>query len=514
MFTLTQAEIYILKEEFPTLDLSGDDDIDRYFFLRSVGKEALAISLYNNKLLVKYPHPKLRLALFSAYRKKDPAFSQLLTLNLKYLAKNILLRIKAIINFFVTKASSINEKDMLSVVNTCELLVSSISPDKYNALNFTEKYAKYALYFKFKETEMNKVKTLIHLYITGQLSFIHSYKKKEKKKETKGSVLDFSKVHFTKVQEKSILISSTITRLEDKVIAYIVKYLPFYQDLSFENLILLYSRKYKSKHYNIFKSIQSCINARKRDEELLHSVLVHVAEGYYYSVSGDLYLQSKWKSLNSNASNNKDEKIDEKKGKVKEKDRKEVKKSNGKKLKKERYDKATVTVVDETQKTKEKNSVDLLKKTKEKELDKEKEVTAIEKTANSFVTNEEDVNERKEGISIPIKEGVIEEHLESIKDSIKRITGYNYSIYKDLFFKTVRISIRHVLESSQKQKMSFFGNEENEAEDIVFGYIEQNYENPYQNWESARENGEVKQLGFAIDSLDLIIKDWAHYNPF
>ena len=146
MFELTQAEKYILKEEFPTLDLSSDDDIGRYFFLRSIGKDSLAIALYNNKLLVKYPHPKLRLALFSAYRKKDPSFSQLLTLNLKYLAGNRLLRIKSIINFFVSKLDSINEKDILSVVNACELLVSAISPDKYNALNFTEKYVKYAVY--------------------------------------------------------------------------------------------------------------------------------------------------------------------------------------------------------------------------------------------------------------------------------------------------------------------------------------------------------------------------------
>ena len=40
MFELTQAEKYILKEEFPTLDLSSDDDIGRYFFLRSIGKDS------------------------------------------------------------------------------------------------------------------------------------------------------------------------------------------------------------------------------------------------------------------------------------------------------------------------------------------------------------------------------------------------------------------------------------------------------------------------------------------
>jgi len=105
-----------------------------------------------------------------------------------------------------------------------------------------------------------------------------------------------------------------------------------------------------------------------------------------------------------------------------------------------------------------------------------------------------------------------EKKLETIKDCIKRITGDTYGIYDELFFKTVRISIRHVLEKSITQKMSLFGNEENKAEDSIYEYIEKNYENPYQDWQSSSNNSYVETLGFKVFSIEEIIKDWAYYN--
>lgn len=102
--------------------------------------------------------------------------------------------------------------------------------------------------------------------------------------------------------------------------------------------------------------------------------------------------------------------------------------------------------------------------------------------------------------------------LESIKDCIKRITGDSYGIYDELFFRTVRISIRHVLEKSMIQKMSLFGEEENQAEDSIYEYIKKNYENPYQNWLFSENNKYIESLGFKITSIEEIIKDWAYYN--
>ena len=411
MFELTEKEKFILKEEFPNLSISNDDDIERYFFLRHRGKEAEAIELYNKKLKAKYPNDKLRIALLSAYRKKDPSFKVLLKLALKALARNKLFHIKAIINFFSLKLSNVNPNNIMLLVRQCEAIISIISNDKYVALPFIEKHAKYAKYFNFKENEMKKVQKLIHLYITGRLSYIPSQydERKQDKKDEEEKLFDFSKVHFTKKQKAFILISSSITRLEDKVIAYILKYLPICQDPSFENLILLYSKKYNTKHYNIFKSIQKCVNSKERDAELLHIVLTEVTDGYYYSVAGDLYLQHKWKALYSSMMQEKEIHASSKLNKKKETPKRKIEK-------------------DGIASKKDINTLHSNEVPKVQEVKVDKEDLSSAKPKNVKPPSNEDIK-----------------NLESIKDIIKRITKDKYSIYKELFFKSVRISIRHIL---------------------------------------------------------------------
>ena len=134
----------------------------------------------------------------------------------------------------------------------------------------------------------------------------------------------------------------------------------------------------------------------------------------------------------------------------------------------------------------------------------------IKKVYERKVNKEASSSTSSKNAYLPSNEDI--KNLESIKDAIKRITGDNYGIYKELFFKSVRISIRHILEVSHKKKISFFSDEENKAEDIIFEYIENNYENPYQNWLLSKHKKEVEDLGFHIHSIDEVIKDWVYYN--
>ncbi|MGP1440340.1 MAG: hypothetical protein ACTTJ3_06345 [Treponema sp.] len=378
----------------------------------------------------------------------------------------------------------------MSIVSQCESVVSSISQDRYQVLPFTEKYSRYASYFKFREKEMKEACHIIKLYISGEFSYLamREQAKRQNNKNEEKVFFDFSKVTFTKSQEAIILISPKIERIEDKVIAYISQYLPICLNTSFENLILLYSRKYKSKHYEIFKAIKNTVIARKSDEELLHNVLINVAEGYYYSIEGDVYLQKEWAKLKDglNASKTEKEKLKQKKPLKKERDSK-MKKSKQK-----------AKLVDKEE----------LSNQKEKQESKITHISTVKTT--SLVKTEE--LPPKVSSNIEAKKTI--EKLESIKDCIKRVTGYNYNIYNELFFKTVRISIRHVLENSIIQKISLFGDEENKAEDSIYEYIQQNYENPYQNWTSSKNNEYVESLGFKISSIEEIIKDWAYYNKF
>ena len=168
MLDLTDREKFILNQEFPDLSLSGDDDIERYFVFRKQGKEREAIFLYNTKLRSKYPNESLRIALISAYRKKDPIFTSLLTQCLKSLANRTIERTKGIINFILERLGKISKANVLNIVSQCESVVSSISEDRYQVLPFTEKYSRYASYFNFREKEMKDASHLIKLYISGE----------------------------------------------------------------------------------------------------------------------------------------------------------------------------------------------------------------------------------------------------------------------------------------------------------------------------------------------------------
>ena len=485
---LTDSEKYILNQEFPDLSLSGDVDIERYFIYRKQGREKEAIFLYDNKLRLKYPNETLRIALISAYRKKDPVFISLLTQCLKSLANRTIERTKIIINFISESIGNIPKTNILSIVRQCENVVSSISQDRYQVIPFTEKYSRYASYFNFKKKEMKEASHLIKLYISGEFSYLAMREEariRNEKKEKK-IFLDFSKITFTKAQIDFVLISPNIKRVEDKVIAYIAQYLPSCLDTSFENLVLLYSRKYKTKHYDIFKAIKTIVIAKKNDEELLTNVLMTVSDGYYYSISGDIYLQKEWAKLKDNL--------------IEAKTKKEEKEAyNSSKAEKKEAQSKKHTV-----------------KEKNKELSnirkKNRLIKAKEKTKKSEVLHKEAKKDIQKETSNIKHEKV--EKLESIKDCIKRIIGDNYGIYDELFFKTVRISIRHVLEKSMIQKMSLFGDEENIAEDSIYEYIEKNYENPYQNWILSENNKQVETLGFKISSIEEILKDWAYYNKF
>ena len=92
------------------------------------------------------------------------------------------------------------------------------------------------------------------------------------------------------------------------------------------------------------------------------------------------------------------------------------------------------------------------------------------------------------------------------------MTGKNYGIYRELFFKEVRTSIRAILQYSAIHKLSFFGSEQNNAEDIIYQFLETNYDNPYQQWQGSQDQADVLEEGFRIDSLEPIIRHWAQHN--
>ena len=309
-----------------------------------------------------------------------------------------------------------------------------------------------------------------------------------------------------------------------------MKYWDRYTDGAFENMLLLYSRKYGTNHYAVFHAVKIGRLRNWKDEELLHAVLANVAQGYYYSITGDLYLQRAWKQLKL--------KMEPATPEMKALPAPAVKKA---KLIKQRGKKTAAKKI---------GNITEVSSHEREEKQAEKSVllraasashTAISKSKNIAKTADAVVPESKKSVktvvtgskpevssvksAVPIKSlsnqpasvqiypiNSSKELPMSIAETVKKVTGKSYGIYRELFFREVRSAIRTILQHSAIQKLSFFGSEQNDAENIIYEFLETNYDNPYQQWQGSTEQSEVSEQGFRIDSLEPIIRLWAKEN--
>jgi len=542
MRQLTELDIYILKQEFPGLSLTEDPDIERYFEFRSLNRQAEALRLYNTKLTHRYPDKKMRVSLMTYYRKHDYRFHILLTDSLAQLADRTIDQVKRVIVFFAHTIAPLKRAEVYTIIKVCEKVINAISPDRFAAITFTEKYTRYAERLTYHAVDMRQAADIIRMYITDTISSVREYREERNRKDAQAkarraiqraqaSVIDFSKIVFTKEQIASIIIPSSITRIEDKVLAYTMKYWHLYADGAFENIVLLYSRKYGTNHYAVFHAVKVGRLRNWKDEELLHAVLANVAQGYYYSISGDLYLQRTWKQLKlnmappipqtkeqptSSAKKTKQSKQSTKKAAA-QTTVKEDKAYSAKRTQKQAEKLVPANAVSASE-----AAVPAAKKVSQTAVAAVAESKQRAKTAAtasisiseagtpSVKPAPEQATGGKTAASVQIYPISSPKGLPiSIAETVKKVTGKSYGIYRDLFFQEVRLAIRTILQHSALQKISFFGTEQNNAETIIYQFLEANYDNPYQQWQGSKEQAEVFAQGFRIDSLEPIIRLWA-----
>ena len=536
MRQLTELDIYILKQEFPELSLTEDPDIERYFEFRSLNRQADALRLYNTKLIHRYPDKKMRVSLMTYYRKRDYRFHILLTDSLAQLADRTIVQVKKVIVFFADTIAPLKSAEVYTIIKVCEKIINAISPDRFAAISFTERYTRYAEKLKYHAVDMQQAADIIRMYITDTISSVREYREEQNRKNTQekvrkaiqkanASVVDFSKIVFTKEQIVAITIPSSIIRIEDKVLAYTMKYWNRYADSAFENIVLLYSRKYGTNHYAVFHAVKIGRMRNWKDEELLHAVLANVAQGYYYSISGDLYLQRTWKQLKLNMASPTPQMKEQ--SALNEKESKQTKpsKQSAKKAATQKTVKVEKTSAKHTQKQAENpipvNAVSTseapaIKKVSQPVAESKKRARAegsasISEAGTPLVKpTSTQTPGGKTAASVQIYPINSPKELPvSIAETVKKVTGKSYGIYRDLFFKEVRSAIRTILQHSAIQKISFFGSEQNNAETIIYQFLETNYDNPYQQWQDSKEQAEVFAQGFRIDSLEPIIRLWA-----
>lgn len=512
-----QAEL--LRTEYPNLSPDHDPDIERYYNLRSLGRSADAIVLYQRRLVPRYPDEQFRTQILRAYRTHSPQYAELFRRAYHELGQRVLERTKKLIKYIAVKAESFDETDVYSTLKAADAILALLPRERFEAVMAMERLHRYAQGLQYCEKSMAKAEALIRAYVTETLSVVEEERERRRQIQEQARTeerrrlvaqdkaelqnqrrmadkyarqralqegkrrsglqkrpgeparkpqvhINLKAIHFSAADLARIQIPPGLTRLEDRTLAFCFKYWNLVRDAAFERILFLYSRKYKTKHYEVFSAIQRGRLSGKRDEEILAAVMSILITGYYYSIQGDRYLQQQWALL---------------------------------KAKLEGHEK----VVTETPR----KVASLRRRTRP--------VVGRQGVSPPIPGGETLADRRVHTASSPApiqapdaaKGGApvppVPVRRFSVSERLVHLSGRSYDVYQDLFLAHVRSAIRRVL---GKGRGIFFSLPQ-EAEDLVYGYLKRNYSNPYMNWEQSQERKELEQLGFQLPAIEAIIDE-------
>jgi len=322
---ITEIQDELLRLEYPNLLPDHDPDIERYYYLRSIGQARDAMAIYQNRLRVRYPEEAFRTWLLRAYRSHDPSFRGLLARGYRMLGARSLERVQGVLLVIADLAESFNEKDVYSTIKTVESILKFLPQERYEAVAGMDRYARYANALNLRVKSITKANELVRAYLTDTLSIVEEERRRrsdaqrraedmerqrlvqadwdsyyyQKKFGFRPGLLDLSTVAFSDEDLARIEIPN-YSRVEDQILSYCFKYWNVVDDPAFERILFLYSRKYGKKNYDVYTAIRRGQKAKRRDDEILASIMSVLVTGYYYSIQGDLYLQRNWNALKRN----------------------------------------------------------------------------------------------------------------------------------------------------------------------------------------------------------------------
>lgn len=549
----------LFQIEYPYLTETSDPDIERYYELRSLGRDQDALILYRTKLVPRYPEEVFRMELLRAYRTHSPNYPRLLQQAYEKIGRRLVEKVKTLIEYIAQKARSYDPTDVYSTIKAAEAILALLPKERYEAILTMERLLRYAERLHFHVAAIQKAEALIRAYLTESLQVVEEERsrrqamlrqqqeearrrlveqdkaelarlrsqrrelsepirgKKPGPEKTTASrrpvVLDLSRVHFSPYDLARIQIPPTLTRIEDKTLAYCFKYWNLVNDAAFERVLFLYSRKYGTKHYEVFSIIQRGRRTGKRDDEILAAVMGALISGYYYSIRGDIYLQQQWAILKK--------KLEGKGTEPAPVDQKEMGPSYGgsrrrsissrrmgspagsgeKAASVQKEGTPRVTGIPEASRNAgpSPHGKDSVQSLGENGVAPSKSIPPQRETGTPSTQR---ATRKQEAVSMsPVPPGGTMSG-GSVSDRLKRLSGKAYDVYGDLFFTQVRPAIRQVL---SKGKGLFFTVPES-VEDAIYEFLKENYHNPFMNWEESDTRGALRQEGFDIPSLDPIIE--------
>jgi hypothetical protein len=493
----------LIRREFPSIQFDSDPDIERYFELRKLGRSQEALDIYNGKLLHKYPDEEKRIRLLKAYRRHDSAFAILLKRSVNELADTIVEKIRRNIAFLTSFNKEIDLRNPVKTIQTMEKIIKYLPHEKYSAMDFMETYRRYASTLNYRADDMDKIATLVKEYIIESISENYvlktpvqlkreqfAEKRTEARKNGTHRLIDLSKIRFSPEDVVKIVINPSVVRKEDKILAYCYKYWLYIDDPIFERTVFVYSRKYHTNNFEIFDSIKRGRTVGSSDEVILNNVSSIIASGYSYSIRGDIYLQSTWKRLKS---------LLVSKSQNAQVEKQEISKTPARRLAKKIVSKVktpressikTVQVV--TEHVAEKKEIIPPKSVPSKNTAPKPELARK--------TPKKQPVQQKTQVPIPFVHA-------SVSQKIKKLSNRSYDVYKDLFLAKIRNVIHAYLQEHQTRPHSLFDTAANEAEDVLYKFFEDNYDNPYMDWETSDQRETVEEKGFSVPTLDPIIEN-------
>jgi len=486
----------ILERVFPDLRYGGDPDIERYFELRGEGRMLDALAIYRGRLRTRYPDDAKRVVLLKLYRTHSAGFPEFLRGLLMERADEIMARIRRNIDALVEPLRDVPMRDTYAVLKAVERVARLLPEDNDAARGFIWSHADYAKLIGYRKTEVDKASFLLgEFYDQARIEeetptdFVAASRESEEAKRTeerekeRKNFFDLAKIEFDQADVRRIEIPQGLERDEDKVLAFCHKYWLRIDDQAFERIVWLYSRKYDTRHFSVFRAIKTGRHRKYPDDDVLTTVATIIATRYSYTVQGDLYMQAAWRRIKASLYGQSPVvaapapsviRIDapnraRTKGKLQ---------APGNKV---------VSVANKAQVKLSKTGFHTLTGTPKPAM------TRILKVISAAPRN-------------TIKQASSVQASKSISDSIKKLSGRAYDVYKDIFLSSVRGHIRSVLLKNRLKPGGVFNDDTNKAENAIYDFIERNYSNAYLDWESSEHRKRVNDLGFELRGLDEIIE--------
>jgi hypothetical protein len=611
----------LIRRVFPDLRYGGDPDIERYFEYRKEGRLGEALSLYNGPLRSRYPDDQSRIVLLKLYRQNDPRWTELQDRLILQLAGRIAASFRKNIDVLATPVVNARLSNAFRALSAVESILRIMPCSNGDSLPYLDRYVSIARLLDHRAAEMERVRELVGEYLAmaatdspAEYDFIARSKALEERKreararqgggpsslrqeakpvdfiarsgeieerrrreeEARSRYFDLSRIEFSAVDKARIEVPDHLERREDKVLAYCWKYWDLVADPGFERLVFIYSRKYGTRHYAIFRAIKVGKLRKSTDDEILTAVSTLLSTRYSYSVSGDHYMQTTWRRLRARAEAERiaamgsgpaedprealkrearnasaaDSRIAalraESQAQAPESRLEAYRGGSGSRAAELRAatraaaeapaipdlglrSRALADTTDhevpriasrpasgEGRETGEATTIRdrLAAQVQASSPPEDAPPSSVRPGRKTELTPIDKSSRRARGADLGLRcpparpVEVLSGRTGSVSDRIRKISGKAYDVYREIFLEKVRGDIHRTLLASRTRAFRLFDESANEAEDIIFAFMEAHYADPFMNWEGSDERARVEALGFALPSLDPIIEAW------